>query len=244
MPLSKTMPEVRANIKPQLKLKAYAVLEDCENTGGIVFARHSIVALRRGAAEFGDGDTSGWRANRAQWADKYAETEDVPASLAIKYGWRFECHGCGDIICEDSLDVKRLSPSGVIGPVNHGNVYCCEACVEEANKRKERAERAKQVYSAMFSDMVLRRLPDAVITGTHVYAPERHKRPTLEQCIIYFRFPGQKIGDAVFRYDLHGGWRQIGPSAPHFTCCIGDKQAFEDYAEFAKHLVATEAYPS
>jgi len=40
-------------------LKAYAVLEDCENTGGIVFARHSIVALRNGASTFGDGEISG-----------------------------------------------------------------------------------------------------------------------------------------------------------------------------------------
>lgn len=35
-------------------LKAYAVLEHDENTGGIVFARHSVVARREGAARYDD----------------------------------------------------------------------------------------------------------------------------------------------------------------------------------------------
>lgn len=53
-------------------LKAYYVLEDCENTGGIVFARSSAEARREGSREFGDGDFNWGRARRVPWADGYA----------------------------------------------------------------------------------------------------------------------------------------------------------------------------
>lgn len=44
-------------------MPAYSVLEDCENTGGIVFARNSRQARRLGANEFNGGDQDG--VNRA-----------------------------------------------------------------------------------------------------------------------------------------------------------------------------------
>lgn len=39
-----------------MTLKAYSVTEEYENTGGIIFAEHNIVARRIGASEYADGD--------------------------------------------------------------------------------------------------------------------------------------------------------------------------------------------
>ena len=109
---------------------AFAVQEDTEGTGGIVFSRSSIEALRKGASTFGDGDIHGWSARRAQWADSFAATGEVPMAVAVECGWWSECHGCGRTISQDDLDERGLPASGVIGSLA-GATYCCQQCVDD-----------------------------------------------------------------------------------------------------------------
>ena len=53
------------------KMKAYAVTEEDENTGGIIYAEHNIVARRLGANEYADGEIAYVSCRRAPWADEY-----------------------------------------------------------------------------------------------------------------------------------------------------------------------------
>ena len=50
-------------------LKAFAVQEDCEGTGGIYYAEHAITAKKRFANENNDGELNGITCQRAPWAD-------------------------------------------------------------------------------------------------------------------------------------------------------------------------------
>ncbi len=94
--------------------RAYAVLEDSESTGGIVFARSNVEARRIGAAIYHDGEFSGRHCNRVPWADAYEPEGNVPASVCIDNGWHFECCGCGANIDSDWLYDNDLTIEGVI----------------------------------------------------------------------------------------------------------------------------------
>jgi len=214
--------------------KAYAVLEDGENTGGIVWAEHAVVARREGASIFGGGEFGGMSCKRAPWADGYSD-KPLPISLMIENGWRFECGGCGETISEDWLYDEDLPLEGVIG-FQHSMVYCSEICecrdkLERAIKRdhERRAIEALRAY-------VLKRFPGVTI-GTkdnwapHAYASDHGGAWQVRQVVISFEFPGQKIAPATCRIDRDQQNRQlIGPIRPEYSCCVGDREAFEVWA--------------
>ncbi|GEP12448.1 hypothetical protein [Methylobacterium gnaphalii] len=97
-------------------IRGYAVLETCEGTGWVVFARSAVAARRRGAETFSDGDLSSVTCRHAPWADVFAEQGDVPVSLAVQFGWRFECNGCDARIKEDGSEREDADGNLVEGP--------------------------------------------------------------------------------------------------------------------------------
>lgn len=214
------------------KLKAYAAQEDCEDTGGIVFAPTQKAARRAGANEFGDGDVDCWRASRAPWADTCVETGVVPASLMIEHNWRFECCGCGAAITEDFLADEGLPLSGVIGS-QHTQVFCCQACQarHEENLVEQKAAQARMID--VLSDMVRTRFPDAIIVGDegnnrpYAYASGKRGGPWIvDSAVVSFKFPGMTIAPAHLRLErpYHAS---VGPIMPHYSVCAGDREAFE-----------------
>lgn len=210
-------------------LKAFAVLEDCENTGGIVFAQHAVVARRIGAGQYNGGEFDGLSCRRAPWADEFAG-KPIPIKVMISHGWHFECCGCGATIDEDWLCDEGLPLAGVIG-TQHSKVYCCEICecrdkLQQAIRRdhERRAIEALQAF-------VLKRFPsvkfrDAENWKPHAYASEEQGVWQVRQVVVSFDFPGAKIGAATCRIE-RGQAARIGPLWPEYSCCFGDKEAFE-----------------
>ena len=82
-------------------MKAFAVTEECDNNGSIMFAATNIEARRRGADRYNDGELRGISCRRAPWADRFAESGKVPAKVMIAHGWHFDCCGCGATIDEE-----------------------------------------------------------------------------------------------------------------------------------------------
>lgn len=239
-------------------LKAFAVQETCEASGGIVFANHAIVARRRGANIYGDGDFSGVTCRRAPWADRFAERGSVPASAAVWAGWWFECSGCGRKIDEDmpclwegevdsdeklrgqQLLYARWSPDHVIGDME-AMVFCRESCkvAHDAHEteRKRRQERAIEA----FKRIIHKRFPDAVIPASsrtdvsfwnrphHAYATKQKGRWRVEQIRVAFEFPGMQIAPASLDYNPKS-YETHERRRPAFHCCNGDKEAFEAWA--------------
>ncbi|WP_283195525.1 hypothetical protein [Rhizobium sp. AN80A] len=215
-------------------LKAYAVLEKDEYTGDVYFAKHSIVAAKAGANEYGDGELSYVQCRRAPWADVFVG-KGVPAKVAVDHGWRFECHGCGITIDQYLEDEHRLPVSGVVGSM-HGAVYCCARCKWRRIKSDARRKREETAAIEDFKAIVRARFPDVAFAdeepefrGHHAYVMRAdrsdfwHRR----QVIVAFRFPGMKIGPAHFRLE---DYHRIGPPVAGYTCCNGDREAFEAYA--------------
>ena len=216
-------------------MRAFAVTEECENNGAIVFAERDIEARKWGADEFNDGQLGGITCVRAPWADHLAG-EPVPAKLMVENGWHFECCGCGDRIDEDWLDDNDLPLDGVIG-FQHGRIFCSEICqarqnLEDAIKRdhERRAIEALKAY-------VLKRFPGVTFSNAreqwkpHAYAAERAGSWQVQQVVVSFEFPGMKIGAATCRIERcqqNEGF--IGPIKPEYSCCSGDREVFEAWA--------------
>ncbi len=216
-------------------MKAFAVLEECENTGGIVFAEHAIVARRDGANIFSDGDFSGISCRRAPWADEFADTRLIPAKVMIENGWHFECAGCGETISEGWLSDEDLPLDGVIGH-QHSRIYCCEICQcrDELHRaiKRDHERRAIEALQAF----VLKRFPSIAFATKenwkpHAYATERDGVWQVQEVVVSFEFPGMKIGAATCRIDrARSHDRLIGPIRPEFSCCGGDREIFEAWA--------------
>lgn len=218
-------------------LKAYSVLEEDEGTGGIVFARHSIVALREGASRFGDGDIRGWQARRAPWADEFAESGRVPFAVRFDHGWWCECHACGQTIREDAEDDSGEPLEFDI--VEYGDaVYCRPACREERLARKAEDDRIKRFVIGDLTDRLLRAMPGAIIAGEpHVYVRSGPLPRAPQQGAVYFAFPGARHGLGCFRFDKIG-------EKPQVTICYGDRVAFYSWqqAGYPPHMMdASEA---
>jgi len=175
--------------KSQRPLRAYAVCENDERTGAIYFARYAIVARRMGANEYGDGELAYVTCTRAPWADRFADTQDVPASVMVMNGWHFECCECGRRIDEDmpslwenevnqgeplngaNLRYARWKPSHVIG-TQHSMVFCRASCEAEFQREQAEKKRVGDRAIARFERIILRRFPDAEIQR------HDHHRPT------------------------------------------------------------------
>jgi hypothetical protein len=235
-----------------LPLKAFAVTEEYESTGAIIFAKHAVTARRLGANEYADGEFSSVSCRRSPWADDCAETGIVPVSLMVEHGWHFECTGCGQRIDTDlaylyewegdepetadrAQRYKGWKPDHIIGH-QHSQVFCNQACKEthEAHEaeRKRRQERAIERFKAA----ILRRFPDASFvndsdryrSSPHAYAYKKDGRWRIGQVRVPFSYPGAKYGPAELVYDRDAAWR--GEQHPHYTCAGGDKGAFEAYS--------------
>lgn len=223
-------------------LRAFSVTEEDENSGAIIFARHAIVAAKAGANEYADGDLGSVSCRRAPWADEYAG-KPLPARVMIGHGWHFECSGCGARIDEDYLGEKKLPLEGVIG-TQYSAVYCGKRCCRRdlslTRRRKAEEQRAIDAFKAI----VRKRFPDADFCDDPPYSDryrERHHAYVVpgragwqwQQVVVSFRFPGMKIAPAHLRFD-HQSSRFLGPPALGYTCCNGDREAFEAYAAATK----------
>ena len=230
-------------------LKAFAVLEEDENTGGIIFAKHAVTARRIGANEYAGGEFGYVRCHRAPWADQFAGTGIVPASVMVENGWHFECASCGRQIDSDlawlyddgieepdttdtALRYKGWTPDHVIGSQN-SLVYCNRQCKDENDAYEAKRKRIQDRAIRLYERHILRRFPDAeIVRGDdrymrpHAYATKHKGRWRLTQVAVSFNFPGMKYGPACLLRDERYDKRE--PAA--FTCCGGDREVFEAYA--------------
>lgn len=227
-------------------LRAFAVTEPDENIGGIIFARHAITAAKIGAEEYGCGEIQGMSCRRAAWADQYCDTGRVPASQMIARGWHFECHGCGARIDEDWLIENNLTVDGVCGSQNTW-VFCCARCkwrhkrylAREASAKADAIEAFKAVVRKRFGDVeFIDTDPTGNMRQHHAYVVEGERGGWhWRQVHIAFNFPGMQFGPAhLVRDEPHGRGQCgfIGPTKPHYTCCGGDREAFEKFAAETK----------
>ncbi len=228
-------------------LKAFAVTEKDEGTGGIYFARHDIAAKRLGATEHGD-DISAVSCRRAPWADQFAEKGTVPAWVMIAHGWHFECNGCDERIDGDWLDDRRLPVEGVIG-TQWGVVYCCDRCRRKAISLRRRRKDHERAAIAELKEFVQLRLPDADFCDEegaglrhHAYVvPGERGGWHRQEIVVAFRFPGMTLAPATCEVrPAYRGYTTpfIGPSEPKFYCCGADREAFEAWAATSKARAA------
>ncbi|MRX32835.1 hypothetical protein [Aminobacter sp. MDW-2] len=217
-------------------LKAYAVLEHSENTGAVFFARYSIVARRKGADEFADGDIAGVSCRRAPWADAYATT-GLPAAVCIDHGWNFECWGCGAKIDEYWLDENSLTSADVVGN-QRGSVYCCAGCKERSEERQRQVQLRKAEAIEMAKRLVLNRFPGAQFREgdgfTHAYVTDWDGHWLIASVQVAFDFPGMAVAPATFRIEADALRFPIGNHVPRYYCAAGDREAFEAYAAATK----------
>lgn len=233
-----------------MTLKAYAVLENNENTGGIVFAKHAVTARRQGANEYADGEFEYVTCRRAKWADRYAETREVPIAGMIENGWHFECGSCGTRIDSDMLWERDLELEDVIGTNNTG-AYCNAVCEARERLYKAEASHVQKRWIRRFRKLVKAKFPDAVIikgegigssNGAHAYARKSKGRWQIGQCAVSFEFPGMEIAPATLRYDRQSTWPKTDlPNKPYWSCCNGDQATFEAWAKAHKERRALEA---
>lgn len=217
------------------KLRAWSVTEEDEGTGGIVFAKHGIVALKDGASQFGGGEWEYYKARRAPWADRYAEDGNLPASAMVDAGWHFECSGCGIRIDEDLPDMHRAyrdwTSDQVVG--TQYAAWCTLKCQEQHQAERVDRKRYEGLIADMMERLVKRRFPDVQIIRNrerldpHVSVQKEHGFWRLQQATVSFDFPGMQHGPAHYRWDRFSSY---GEKNAHFTCCTGDKEAFEAFA--------------
>ncbi len=222
--------------KVAAKLRAWSVTEEDEGTGGIIFAKHGITALKNGACQFGSGEWEYYKARRASWADAYAETGDLPASVMVQHGWHFECSGCGVRIDEDLPDMQRRfrnwTSDEVIG--SQYRAWCTARCHDEDMAERADRKRFEGLVIGLMTRLVKRRFPSVEIIherknlDPHVYVTkDQHGFWRLRDATVSFDFPGMEIAPANYRWNREASY---GDRKPHFTCCAGDKEAFETFA--------------
>ena len=225
-----------APVKP---LKAYAVLETGEDTGGIVFARRDIEARKRGSCEYADGEISSVTCRRAHWADEYSETQRVPVLAAIQQGWRFECHGCGASLDEDWFYESGKPMEGVVGFME-GQVFCCAECKAADDAVERRKKATGEEFLETLRAIVRKRFGDVdFVDGfgrEHVYVIHEEGAYGIGQAFVSFSFPGQSIAPTSLKYQFpySFSWDGIGCPKPYFTCANGDREAFEAFAVATK----------
>lgn len=248
--------------KPTPKLRAFLVTENQEHTGGVIFAHHAIVARRRGADEYADGEFSDVTCRRAPWADAYAG-QAVPAGLLVEHGWRFEeCGSCGRVVDEDVADrwfrhdmtpeehaawearFAHWRPQHIVGS-QHSLVFCDEQCRQNHLRVEAERKRIADRCIAAFIKLIERRFPDATIQDDgnwkpHAYVTRDHSnragRMVPEQIAVSFSFPGQKYGPATLRWERRSRHQKKRPTKPYFECLAGDRETFESWAK--SHTVA------
>ncbi|WP_159953155.1 hypothetical protein [Rhizobium sp. 18065] len=220
-------------------VRAFAVLELGENTGGIIFARHAIAARKSGACEYSDGDITSVECRRAHWADRYADQRIVPAADAIAHGWRFECHGCGETMDLGWLYDNDLPVEGVIGSMD-GCQFCCAECKERDATLKRQQKALGDEFIETLRAIVIRRFGNVEFCSEafkpHTYVIEQAGALSIGQASLSFNFPGQIYAPATVIYDwpYSFAWDGRGPVKLKYSCVNGDKLAFEAFAAATK----------
>lgn len=234
----------------------------------VIFARSSIEAKRRWSNKHWDGDEiAGISAVRQPQWDHHAPGP-VPALEMIDAGWWFECHGCGTQIANDYIGTRDRQHFGseeyaldreygpdltvpVMEPVElpHQRVWCCAQCRDDHLAERAKIKRWQERVLAWLDRRVLKRFPDAVLLANtpndtfrrHCYVSRDRGIYTVKRAMVAFEFPGMKIGPANLRVDSEyrdsPSWRQK-PRRAGYTCCNGDREAFEAYAAATKREVA------
>ncbi|MEO0955758.1 MAG: hypothetical protein AAFY12_12250 [Pseudomonadota bacterium] len=222
-----------ATASASIGLKAFQVQEPHEGKGGILFEKTAIAARRNGASIYNDDELRGMSVTRRRDLDKYERT-GVPASVLIGEGWWMECHGCGMTITEDSLeDEKRLRWNDVVG-FEH-DVYCCHACRMSSLATAAARKVFGDAFLDMMKDIVRKCFPETEAHFDdyrhHVYVPGQHTPFVVGQASVQFSFPGMEFGPAalVLRHEGQFGSALHGPARAIFTCCSGDREAFEEF---------------
>lgn len=186
-------------------MKAYAVQEEDEGTGGIVFAKTNAQARRIGANRF-DNEWDGVTCRRAAWADQYAPGP-VPFKVMFENGWWRECDGCGVRIEQNGYDADGNTIDFDI--VDDGpRTYCTPTCRDRDLIERAKVERVKRRAIAVMRNHLLRRVPGVTIVdgpenwATHAFVSrDKHGRLRIGQAIISFDFPGRKHGLGSLRAD-------------------------------------------
>ena len=215
-------------------LKAYACTEDCEGTGGIIFAQTNLEARKSASNIWGDGELAGWNVHRAPGLDKY-HAKGVPTWVLIADGWNFECNGCGMRMDETSLEDEGLSVEGVVGKEN-GWSFCSHQCRTEYKSRRAAAD----AFGEAFLDMMKDRLRDRfhgqdLCFGDHqhhVYVPMWNEPLAVDQAWVSFSYPGAKYGAAHLKYEKNGERNedQISCGRWFYSVPNGDVPAYEEWA--------------
>lgn len=226
--------------KPEKPMLAYAVLENDERTGGIIYATSNIAARRQGANEYGDGELSYVTCNRAPWADRY-HGKPIPIDLMVLHGWWFECGHCGKRIDEDLLWEKQIEPEDLIG-FEHSVSYCDARCEAGAALDKAHREHLQKRWLRRFAKIVKRRFPEAVPVLKHAYASHDGTRYRLQEVTVAFDFPGRQHWPAELTWHRMRSWKDQLRSKPYYQCAGGDREAFEAYAD-ATRATAKEGEP-
>lgn len=221
------------------QLLAFAVQEDTEGSGGVVFAKTNAQARRFGACEFGDGDFHSVSARRAQWADRFAEQGWVPVSAYLDAGWYWFCSGCDRRIADgEEFDGEPdWTVNDVIEP-KRGYAYHNQACHDAAMAYEAERVRRQDRAIARFKAIVARRFPGVVFSEKkpggldpqHAFVSRGLKGWYTSQVVVSFDYPGMKIAPATLRYEHSSSQR----SKPYYTVCAGDREAFETWAKSVK----------
>ena len=217
-PLSKS-----GNAKLNPCWKAYSVMEEDENTGGMVYARSNAEARRLGSQQFGDGDFNWGKARRAPWADEYYP-HAIPHEVKIAHGWWYECHHCGHRLTEDDIeDGYKIVSVGE-------RVYCS---AHHRNHDVLLAQHTKLIGEGCIYKLqkdLLALYPGVWLDGEpYVYVDHpKHQKWRVKECRIYFSFPGSKVGRASYVWSSGKPGRADGKRARLFVCA-GDIPAWEEF---------------
>lgn len=237
-------PTQEGNIPEIHRSKRLAYKVEWDDGAVVVFAKSSAAARRMGANELNCEFESVDLCRRAPEFDTFADRGFVPAEELIAAGWRFECNGCSNWVSTDTIAVDESGYEALdeddneipINPIyeDHG-VWCSPECKARHFEDKRIRKGMQDAAIEDFKRRVHRRFPDVEFTTgehskPHAYAYQRNGVYGLKQVVVYFTFPGQKIGPASYRWDLEDCYELIGPRPPVYTCCNGDREAFEALA--------------
>lgn len=212
-------------------LLAYAVQEEDEGTGGIVFARSGIAARRDGAAEFNGGEFGGLTCRRAPWADEFAPGP-VPLIVMARNGWWHECPGCGARVGQ-GYDNEKRDRFDMVEVAN--GLYCRPTCRVRHLDREARNTIADAMEIHGLRHALWLHAPGVTLTEhsyvRHTVDFAKGEADGYAAAWVGFTFPGAISNTGRFGYDKPG-------EKPHVTVLASDKAAWDVWRESTKSIMA------
>lgn len=224
----------RAEAGASAVIKAYTWQDHDKGTGGVVFAKSSVEARRKGASIYGNGDFNDGYARRAKWADAYVSLDRVPLEVMLDAGWWMTCAHCETRIPDEDGEDEDGKPKN---PISAGHLdFCCSDCLQLWGWEKVERARAEATTTEWLKARLLEKIPGVTVTDdkAHVYIKFDNGKPVAHQGIISFTFPGCNVGAAHYRFDKAG-------DDPHVTVCNGDLAAWDSWRATSS---ASETTPS